>query len=303
MSRAKVQYSADQQTWYDVRNMNANPFHVNTIAGLQPAAKYYLRILYDDWAPVSEVVSFTTESPDQLGNSGFEDYQLVQSTFTPAGGAIGGGAYTRNWYLPYAMGEANPWWACNSLQSMPDGHTGWTSTWCKNFPSSGYVKDARTGNKAALLYCVNVGGGNTDGTAVGTTYEGEIWIGTSDGEGNRTSEGHAFSTRPSKLAFYYKYSPKNSKTFFVDAWIKAADGTVLASAQTTDGPAADSWTRHEMTFNYTVTDKKAATIFVRISSCYGDGAVTVKKKFSLGEEEVTAHADCFLKIDDIELVY
>jgi Fe-S-cluster-containing hydrogenase component 2 len=53
----------------------------------------------------------------------------------------------------------------------------------------------------------------------------------------------------------------------------------------------------------TVTDKKAATIFVRISSCYGDGAVTVKKKFSLGEEEVTAHADCFLKIDDIELVY
>ena len=305
--KAKVQISQDQQNWFDVKAMDSNPFHLNGVSGLKPSATYYLRVLYDDWAPVSEAVSFTTESAAQLGNSGFEDYHMVQSTFTPLGnviiGNIGGDPYTRNWYQPYAMGEADPWWACNSMQSMPDGHTGWTSTWCKNFPSSGYVKDAHSGSKAALLYCVNVGDGNTDATAVGTTYEGEIWIGTSDGEGNIATEGHAFTSRPSKLAFWYKYSPKKNQTFFVDAWVKAADGTVLATAQTTNGGAAESWTKHEMAFNYTVFNKKAATIYVRISSSYGDGAVNTGEDFDLGEETVTAHAGCFLKIDDMELVY
>lgn len=307
MSYAKVQYSEDQQTWVDVKNLTTNPFHLNGISGLKPATTYYLRVLYDDWTPVSEVVSFTTESADQIGNSGFEDYSLVQSTFTPMGEIlgvnIGGDPYTRNWYLPYALGDADPWWTCNSLQSMPDGHTGWTDTFCKNFPSSGYVKDARSGSKAAMLFCVNVGDTNTNDTAVGTTYEGEIWIGTSDGSGNRVTEGHAFSTRPSKLAFYYKYSPKGNQKFFVDAWVKAADGSVLASAQTIDGPAASAWTRHEMNFNYSVTNKKAASIYVRISACYGDGAVSTKTSFTLGEETVRAHAGCFLTIDDMELVY
>ena len=308
MSYAKVQYSTDQKNWVDVKNLNANPFHVKEISGLQPATTYHLRVLYDDWTPVSEVASFTTESADQIGNNSFEDYSLVQSTFTPMGELvgginIGGDPYTRNWYLPYTLGDADPWWACNSLQSMPDGHTGWTATWCKNFPSSGYTKDARSGNKAALLYCVNVGNTNTANTAPGTTYEGEIWIGRSDSEGNIESQGHAFSTRPSKLAFYYKYSPSDGKKFFVDAWVKAADGTVIATAQTTDGPSASSWTRHEVPFTYTVTNKKAASIYVRISSSYGDGAFSTKKEFSLGEETVTAHAGCFLTIDDMELVY
>lgn len=305
---AKVQYSSDQQNWTDVKDLNANPFYMKEITGLQPATQYYLRVLYDDWIPVSDVVSFTTESPDQLGNSGFEDYSLVQSTFTPLGEIlgsvnIGGEPYTRNWYLPYTLGDPDPWWACNSLQSMPDGHTGWSVTWCKNFPSSGYTKDARTGSKAALLYCVNIGDTNTANTAPGTTYEGEIWIGKSDANGGMASQGHTFTSRPSKFAFYYKYDTKEGKTFFVDAWVKAADGTVIATAQTTDGPGADTWTRHELPFSYSVYNKKAATIFVRISSSYGDGSFSIKETFDLGEESVTAHAGCFLKIDDMELVY
>ena len=186
---------------------------------------------------------------------------------------------------------------------MPDGHTGWTVTWCKNFPSSGYTKDARTGSKAALLYCVNIGDTNTANTAPGTTYEGEIWIGKSDANGGMASQGHSFTSRPSKLAFYYKYDTKEGKTFFIDAWVKAADGTVIATAQATDGPGADTWTRYELPFNYSVYNKKAATIFVRISSSYGDGSFSIKETFDLGEESVTAHAGCFLKIDDMELVY
>ena len=303
LSLMDIQSSTDGVTWHDFKPVNTSDFTLETVTGLTPATTYYLRVIYDGWMAISDVVAVTTEEAQQVGNAGFEDYQLVQTDFTPMGGALGGGTYTRNWYLPYKSGESDAWWACNSRQSMPDGHTGWTSTWCKNFPSSGYVTDAHGGSKAALMYCVNVGDGNTDIVASGTVYEGELWIGTADGDGNHATDGHAFSSRPDKLTFWYKYSPNSSDKFFVDSWIKSADGTVIATAQEAAGPAASSWTQHSLTYTYSTTAKKASHIYIRISSCYGDGNVSSGKSFTLGTESVKAHAGSFLTIDDIELIY
>ncbi len=305
MALLKLQTSTDGSDWTDVTVAPSldGMTHTYEYIPVEPATRYYLRSIYNNNpACSSPVVEVTTEAAAQLGNSGFEDYQMVTTSFTPMGGAIGGGKYNRNWYLPYTD-ESNAWWACNSRQSMPDGHTGWTSTWCKNFPSSGFVTDKHSGSKAALLYCVNVGNGTTDDIADGKTYEGELWIGKADNSGNRTQEGHSFSSRPSKLTFWYKYAPTDNRRFFVDAWVKDAAGNIIASAQETNGPEAAAWTQHSLDFTYSVRNAKAAQIFVRISSSYGDGAVNAKQSFSLGNETVTAHAGCFLKIDDIELVY
>lgn len=269
-----------------------------------PSTTYHIRAIYNGNASiVSNAVTVTTEEAAQVGNSGFEDYQLVQTQFTPAGGALGGGKYTRNWYLPYNSGEADPWWACNSRKSMPDGHTGWSSTWCKNFPSSGYVKDSRTGSKAALVFSVNVGNANTNSVADGNTTEGELWIGKADDNGNRTSEGHSFTSRPSSLSFWYKYSQHDAETFYVYSWIKDSKDQVIATAEETSGPTADSWTRHTMKYNYTATDRKAASIYILFRSCNGEGSVSTQQSFELGEETVTAHAGSMFKIDDIELIY
>ena len=271
---------------------------------LAPSTAYYFRVVYNaNPNIVSNVVSVTTEAASQVANAGFEDYQLVQTEFTPAGGALGGGKYTRNWYLPYNSGETDPWWACNSRATMPDGHTGWTSTWCKNFPSSGYVKDAFGGEKAALVFSVNIGGANTDASAAASTTEGELWIGTADDSGNRTSEGHSFTSRPDRLTFHYKYAPHDQEKFYVYSWIKDSEGNIIASTEETSGPAADEWTMHSMTYNYSTLDKKAASIFILFRSCNGDGSVSTKKSFELGEETVTAHAGSMFKIDDIELIY
>lgn len=301
------QVSADGVNWSDIEvTPSASGYSLNygTIP-TAPSTTYMVRAIYNKNENCkSPVLTVTTEDALQLGNRGFEDYQLVVKRVSPLGSK-----YDRNWYLPYASGEADPWWACNSLQSMPDGHTMLTATWCKNFPSSGYVDDRHSGDKAALLFTVNVGSGNTGynnntiGVASGTTYEGEIWIGTSDEDGNHASEGHAFASRPSRLTFYYKYAPTGGDKFFVDAWVKAADGTVLATAQETAGPAADTWTLYSIPFEYKVFDRKAASIYVRFSSCYGDGHVSADSKFRLGEETVKAHAGSFFKLDDIELIY
>jgi len=305
-SLVDFQVSSDGVVWSDIEAApvtDGYTLNYGTI-GTEPSTTYLVRAIYNKNENCkSPVLTITTEDPLQLGNSGFEDYQMMQSDFTPMGGALGGGTYTRNWYLPYKSGENDVWWACNSLQSMPDGHTGWSPAWCKNFPSSGYVKDRHSGEKAAMLFTVNVGDGNTATIADGTTYEGELWIGTADSEGNIASQGHAFASRPSKLAFYYKYAPTNGRNFFVDTWVKDASGAVIASAQVADGPAADTWTRMKIPYNYTVVNKKAASIYVRISASYGDGAVSTGVNFDLGEENVKAHAGCFLKLDDMELIY
>ena len=301
------QISSDGVKWSDIESVPSTDgytLNYGTIAAA-PSTTYLLRAIYNKNENCkSQVATVTTENALQLANSGFEEYQLVTKRVSPLGSS-----YDRNWYLPYASGDTAPWWACNSLQSMPDGHTMLTATWCKNFPSSGYVDDRHSGNKAAMLFNVNVGSANTGynnntiGVASGTTYEGEIWIGTSDSEGNHATEGHAFSSRPSRLTFYYKYAPTDGDKFFVDAWVKAADGTVLATAQETAGPAADTWTQYSLPFTYKVFDKKAASIYVRFSSCYGNGHVDTDNKFRLGDESVKAHAGSFLKLDDLELIY
>ncbi len=301
MSLLKLQTSTDKVTWTNVDGtpeQTGYTYKYDKIA-LNPATTYYLRAIYNNnEVTASDIVTITTEAAAQLGNSDFEDYQLVQTTVKPLGSS-----YTRNWYLPYASGESDPWWACNSKKSMPDGHTTLTPSWCKNFPSSGYVKNAHGGSKAALLFCVNVGSGNTSGTAVGTTTNGEIWIGTADDSGNQATQGHAFTSRPSKLAFWYKYAPTDGNKFYVETWIKDAEGNVIASSKETAGAAAENWTRFELPFTYTDLKTKAATIYVWIASANGKGSVSTGAKFALGEENVKAHAGCFLTIDDMELIY
>ncbi len=297
--------STDGKTWtkatYQTLSTDGTSKNI-LVTGLIPGTAYQFRAAYRNNG-AETVKSLITEDAAQIGNSGFEDYQLVVTQFTPLGGALGGGTYNRNWYLPYKSGESDPWWACNSMKSMPDKHTGWTSTWCKNFPSSGYVKDVHSGSKAAKLFCVDVGSDNTDGTAEGTTYNGEIWIGTADNSGNQATQGHAFASRPNKLVFWYKYSANDSKTFYVETWIKDAAGNVIASSIETAGGAASDWTKFELPFTYTNEDVKAASIYVWIASSNGKGRVDTGVSFELGEETVTAHAGCFLTIDDIELIY
>lgn len=297
------QVTSDGVSWSDIEvtpSTSGYTLNYGTIP-TSPSTTYQVRAIYNKNENCkSPVLSITTEAALQLGNSGFEDYQTVAQS-------VNGnpGTYTRYWYLPYAASESDPWWACNSKRSMPSSHAYAANPTCKNFPTSGYVKDTFRGSKAAMVFTADVSWDNTASTlgANHNEYEGELWIGTADDDGNRTSEGHAFASRPSKLSFYYKYSQKNSETFYVYAWLKDASGNIIATAQETSGQPADSWTKHVMPFRYTALDKKAASIYVLFRSCNGEGEVTVKKSIDLGEESYEAHIGSMFKIDEIELIY
>ncbi len=297
-AKMTAQYSKDGQTWNSIDGPLTFPIN---LTGLDGGSNYRMRIMHEySETPIYETAAtfFTTEAEAQLGNSGFEDYQLVQTTFSQQASSD----FVRNWYLPYKSGETDPWWACNSMKSMPNNISS-TSKNYKNFPSSGYVKDVHSGNKAAKLFCVNVGFWNTDGTVTGDTYNGEIWIGTADDSGNQATQGHSFTSRPSKLTFWYKYSDNSDKKFYVKTWIKDTNGNIIAESEEISGPAAADWTKYELPFTYKNNNAKAASIFVWIASSYQEGHVGKKVSFELGEETVTTHAGCFLTIDDIELIY
>lgn len=298
-----LQVSTDGgSTWTDLtgfKTADNNLIDFGTL-DVQPATAYSFRTIYNENPNlVSNVVTLTTESALQVGNPGFEEYHTTVMHVSPAGWLYD---YDREWYLPYNENDTDPWWAVNSKKTMPDGHTAWTSNFCKNFPCTAYSTDAKSGSKSAMVYTVNVGSTNTDGTAVGTNVPGEIWIGKADDSGNHTVDGRLFESRPTSMKFWYKYNPKDNEKFAVYLTIKDKSGRVIASAEKLDGPLATEWTQCEMPILYSDTETKAYNIYICFKSCVS-GEVRIAYTMEIAGKQLKAHIGSVLKIDDIELTY
>ena len=298
----RLEVSTDGETWSDLTGfyrVDNSVLDYGTLT-VEPNTTYHYRSVYNDNPNlISNVVTVTTESELQIGNPGFEEYHSTVMHVKPLGLIYN---YDRTWYLPYKEGETDTWWAVNSKKTMPDGHTAWTSNWCKNFPCTAYSTDAYTGEKSALVYTVNVGNVNTDGTAVGTNVPGEIWLGKADNDGNHTADGHPFASRPASIKFWYKYQPVSGETFVVNVSVKDKDGREIARAEKLDGAMASEWTQCEMPIVYSDTETRAATLYVSFKSC-SSGSVNTAVSMEIAGSQQTAHMGSALRIDDIELTY
>lgn len=270
---------------------------------VEPDKDYWFRTVYNNNPNlISNVVKVHTEKILQVGNPGFEEYQTVYMHVEPMGSVGNLYEYDREWYLPYNSGDTDPWWAVNSKKTMPDGHTAWTSNYCKNFPCTAFSTNAHGGSKSAMVYTVNVGNGNTDDSAIGTNVPGEIWIGKADDSGNHTVDGHAFASRPASVKFWYKYVPNASEKFAVYVVLKDASGNEIARSEKLDGGAASEWTQCEIPVVYTNTMVKASSIYICFKSCVS-GDVQTAQTMEIGGKNQTAHIGSVLRVDDIELTY
>ena len=298
-----LQISQNGQDWSDLKTYSSavnKTLDFGTI-DVQPSSTYYLRTVYNENPNlVSNVVEVRTEDILQLGNPGFEDYQTTTMHVSPAGWLYD---YDREWYLPYKSGESDPWWAVNSKRSMPDGHTAWTSNYCKNFPCTAYSTDRYSGNYSAMVYTVNVGNTNTDNGASGTSYPGEIWIGKADDSGNHSVDGHAFASRPSSVRFWYRYNPFNTENFIVRVVLKDAAGNEIARAEKLDGEEALEWTSCEIPIVYSNLTTRAASIYISFTSAGSGAGVNAAWQMEIAGKQQTAHIGSVLRIDDVELVY
>ena len=297
-----LQVSEDGTTWQDFKTFQSAQNSVIDYGtfDVQPNTTYHFRSIYNNNQNlISNVVTVKTEQALQVGNPSFEEYHTTIMHVEPLGWFYD---YDREWYLPYLENESDSWWAVNSKKTMPDGHTAWTSNYCKNFPCTAYSVDAKSGEKSAMVYTVNVSDGNTDETAIGTSVPGEIWIGKADDSGNHTVNGHSFSSRPSAVKFWYKYAPVGNETFATYVVLCDAAGNEIARSEKLDGEAAPEWTECIVPVNYSNTMAKAASIYICFKSSTTN-SVNTKVTMEIAGQQQTAHIGSTLRVDCIELTY
>lgn len=300
-NKTKIQYSLDGSSWNDLQTVTSANHSMGTIEGLTPGTTYHLRAMYDGWLEVAPPVSFTTESAQQVGNAGFEEWTTETWAFEEQTGITSTTTVYQDWWRPY--GSSGNWWDVNSKKSMPSLITAWTSNEIKCFPIAAYSTDAHGGSKSAMIYTINVGNANTSYTAVGDDYIGEVFIGTADDSGNHSSEGYAFASRPSAVSFYYKYSPRNNETFSVYACLKDSSGNVIAEAQNT-GSSASGWTLFTLPLDYSKTNVKASSIYMIFkASTASNPDIKTGTTLNVAGNDVKAHFGSTLRIDDVKLVY
>ena len=289
-----IQYSGDGSSWTTVEPsaVSAGPASFPDITGLEPDTQYYLRAIYNgNEDNVSEPVSFTTETEQQVGNAGFEEW--TDEKFKV--GSIWPANWEMTWYKPSGA------WAVNSKKTMPGYYSNaFLDKNTTNFPCVAYVVDDE-GNKSALLYTVRI-----QTTENKLTVPGELFIGSANDSGDHKSDGCPFDSRPAAVKFSYKFSPVNSESFYMKADVKSVDGTLLASVEKTDGAAAESWKDAIVDLTYADITTKAASIYITFKAS-SSGSPSYKEGVSMTIGQNNTYSGCnigsILTIDDIKLIY
>lgn len=298
-----LQYRTGEGDWTTVNpeSIEGNTLTFAKIGGsLLPETAYQFRSIYDNnAAEVSDNVVVTTEAAAQVGNAGFEDWTTETMTVKVQAGST----FTRNWYNAFVNSE-DSWWAVTSKQSMPSSVTASSNYNVKNTPTVAYSADSFSGSKSAHIFTVNIGRFNTPDVASGTSFAGELFIGTADDSGKPTYSGHMFTTRPDKLSFRYKYAPKGSEKFYVKIELKDAAGSVLYSKEDTQGPAATEWTEYTTSIDWADLTKKPENILIIFkSSSSTKPNVSAKSNLEVAGKTERGHFGSSLYIDDIQMIY
>lgn len=304
----QLQFSEDGNVWTTIQSSGTVSGKTVTFAdktGLTPDTDYWFRA-YDPVGEVQvgDIVEVHTEYPSQVGNAGFEEWRTNTYEFQKQTGIWSTTTCYQDWWEPYNPSSSDGvWWAVNSKLSMPSWITALTSNEIKCFPIAAPSVDAYSGAKSAHIYVVNVGNANTSGTAVGSDYVGELFIGTATVDGKHSSEGHSFSSRPAALQFYYKYSPKSDERFSVEIAVMNGN-TTIGTGGKSDGASADSWTQCVMPIIYSNTTLKATDIYISFkASTASNPSVDTNVEKEINGSKVSAHFGSSLRIDDIKILY
>ena len=277
MSSATFFVSADGTTFKEVNAEITNGTYAH-ISGLTPNAVNYVRAKVNGLQ--TRAVSFTTEAPVQIPGSDMETWSSR---------SINSGATKYNiWSLE------SPWCTLNELTNSSLNAV---ANYCGG---SGTLEttDANNG-KAALI--------RTMGWKRSTIFSdpqnftaGELYVGTYSGGANY---GTSFSTRPSSLSFYYKYTARNSgEQGYAEIAVLDASGNVLATGNKALAPRTNYAKETVSLSGYACNSAKAATIKVIFKSTNTDQYLN---KNGVGKEDGESgyYVGSKLYIDDIALEY
>jgi hypothetical protein len=274
---AKLAYRKQGATsWTSLETTTNGTALSASITGLEANTTYELVALNGTKVAAAKT-TFTTEAATQLPNSDMETW------YRKAGD-------TSYWWIDYLGSSASTEWGTNNLMTTSQGGSGLNmfnhngTSYCA---SSGtiYTSDAHNGEKAALIRTVGWGGSNSavgESSAAICKYidAGLLHLGsgrTSREDGNTSRAGSldqtayaapiSFSSRPSSLSFWYKYTAKNSNDHGTAEVIVYAGDQILASG-TAELTAKDSYTEVKIPLTYATGATKATKIYVKFMSTY-----------------------------------
>lgn len=310
MSNVKAVYVNGTQTSSFTKDDAQNTF---TVMGLTPGVQNTIKVVVDDNGYDCEAsIALTTETAAQVGNAGFEEWGDYDWSFNH-NGSLGGQSSPMKYYKPWNSSESDIWWDSNVTNSLrPSLTIGYTYFKC--FPLVQYSTDCHGGSRSAQITVANVGNTNSIVMTTGTWYVGELFIGKgndgSNGDWSRSSEGHSFPSRPTSLSFWYEYAPYGTDACSVDIQIKAADGTVIGSASASGDTEVSEWAEAVLPINYTVTNKKAATICISFKAstssshkCDNGGSYLEIAGSRNTGDKYRIKLSSVLRVDDIVLNY
>ena len=282
-----------------IDNDPGNTAKIYNLLKTAPGTTYNFRLTYNG-NPLTQILkSATTESAAQIPNYNFSQWSQFSHVFDPAGPEwLGGASTTYTWHRPYSGTKV---WDINAKVSMPSEGEGWTNPNVKCFPCAGRSTSCQTGSYSALLMVVSVGTWNTNDTAPGTKYTGELFIGSANDSGSPTYGKVSLTSRPSAVKVVYKYAPQGSEKFSMN--FDLYSGSTKLATLSAEGSAASDWSELILPLSYTSSTQKATDVAVRFKASTSASDVKVKTQVEYGGGTYTAHVGSQLRIDRVELIY
>jgi hypothetical protein len=313
------QYKAqDAEVWTAIPD-NGNTVHWDT----QPTQRNYsVQALFKSGKVLSNICTLELEEEAQIPNSGFEEW--TDETY-----------YSNRYYCFYPWNEeskGNCHWDTNNVFTTRHRYNSNTQAHYNGFHCVSYVPGADGTGLAAELRNTANGRGNTKFLSSHTdqTYNrvaGEIYTGTaklttggsdvSPSDKYEIIKDAAFPSRPTAVAFKYKYAPYGTDTWIVNFMLLDAEGQTICEASQTSSAAQADWTdgRIELPLVANALYSKCSYIFVQFRSTINDGAnmpynnsTSNSYTFYINGGTGTisfdnAYVGSILTIDDVKLIY
>lgn len=337
-SQVQVEYQKEGDgTWVVLDNVNeveaSKPGIGSRVAvhEVPSNTKFRFRVrMRDGSKDKSNEVEVTTEEEKQVPNSGFEEWYRKELYWTTVFGKRLGTIYG---FYPWleSSGESERYWDTTNTLTTP--YPGDAATWYyRSFPGVvptssseqtasyhwrkfGGVKDlateAHTGKNAVEIATIGWG---TDLTWVSASNHsnptnktpGQLYIGSYNTDTNAASYGKGFTSRPSRVDFWYKYYPYNNETTSPYVIVYDVNGEKIGSGKMTINQRINTFTKGSIDIDYSEPLKKAGNITIVFPSTDVDSPET---KDIQGAEGMfvgnydSRHIGSILTVDDIQLIY
>ena len=302
-SNLKYQYQDENGDWQDC---NRQETRQQVFANHPKKKAYKVRAIYRN-AIASNEVDIELETPTQLPNSGMEEWYRTDTKWDFPN------------YIPRASTETEEFWDTNNEFTFRYNISAFLSAY-NGFPAVSYSTASHNGSYSTELRNTAAGPANTFTTVYDQNrVAGMLFIGNYTGTTSTTvangsisiDEGRFFTVRPTRLTFWYTYTPYGEDTYEVIVKVFDTENNVIAKGNYTSSKQQTSWTEVTIDFTYTQTEggiiKKANKIYVLFqSSNLGQANVPYERRRQVTLADygtATTHSGSVLRIDDISLVY